>query len=245
MFKLAGGVRLLNYLCVRCVRKMTKDDSIRPNHSSLTRLCVGKDEDRPMRHLAWVGSVCALFLAVGLVGFGLSPLQTSAPKVREQIVPVVFIAPEQPSAPKISSAVIPTINPKTSAPVPHVASVAGVTGPAIMTVPMEVATKLPADPLSQLDAAVEHVFTRLNPATGTNYMPQPAYPEIAQRHGYQGKVVVNFTVAASGEVVEAEVGRGSGFKMLDDAAVEVIRNRWRFGPGEVRYHFVDIIFQLK
>lgn len=76
-------------------------------------------------------------------------------------------------------------------------------------------------------------------------MPQPAYPEFARRHGYQGKVVVNFTVAASGEVVTAEVGQGSGFKMLDEAAVEVIRSRWRFRPGEVRHHYVDIIFQLK
>ena len=54
-----------------------------------------------------------------------------------------------------------------------------------------------------------------------------------------------FTVEPSGEISKVELAQTSGFTVLDDAALNVIRNRWRFAPGTLRQHFVEIVFQLK
>lgn len=242
-FCLAGGGALFNYLCVHCVRTMTQRASPHSNDPSLTRLCVGRDEDRPARHLAWAGSVCALFLVVGIAGFGLPPFRESEPKLRGQIVPVVFTAPGQPAPAKLSPAVSPTAAPEESAPMPDVARVADIPGLVVLAVPLDALRA--AAPVAQADAVVAPEFTRFNPTTGTNTLPQPSYPDIARRRGHQGTVRVYFTVAPSGEVVKAEVGRSSGYNVLDAAAVEAVRNHKGFGPGGLRHHFQEITFQLK
>ena len=126
---------------------------------------------------------------------------------------------------------------------PHVARVADISDPVALAVPLD--ALLAAAPVAQPDAVVAPEFMRFNPTTGTNTLPQPTYPDIARRRGHQGTVRVHFTVAPSGEVVKAEVGRSSGFNMLDDAAVEAVRNHKGFGPGGLRHHFQEITFQLK
>ena len=126
---------------------------------------------------------------------------------------------------------------------PHVARVADISDPVALAVPL--GALLAAAPVAQPDAVVAPEFMRFNPTTGTNTLPQPTYPDIARRRGHQGTVRVHFTVAPSGEVVKAEVGRSSGFNVLDDAAVEAVRNHTGFGPGGLRHHFQEITFQLK
>ena len=75
--------------------------------------------------------------------------------------------------------------------------------------------------------------------------PTPVYPSRARRQGWQGTVDVTLDVAADGKVETAQVGRSSGFSVLDTAAVEVAR-RSRFHVAEhttglhgvLRYRFV-------
>lgn len=60
--------------------------------------------------------------------------------------------------------------------------------------------------------------------------PQPVYPMLARRMGWRGKVILNVEVLADGRCGEAQVFQSSGHKILDDAALDSVRN-WRFVPA--------------
>jgi protein TonB len=49
------------------------------------------------------------------------------------------------------------------------------------------------------------------------------YPEEARRRGEEGSVAVRFTVDRSGRVVEAAVVAASGSPLLDEAALDLLR----------------------
>jgi len=61
--------------------------------------------------------------------------------------------------------------------------------------------------------------------------PPPAYPAIARRRAQQGTVTIRVLVDIDGVVQRAEIAESSGFDVLDDAAIETVRRRWRFVPA--------------
>lgn len=65
--------------------------------------------------------------------------------------------------------------------------------------------------------------------------PKPAYPEIAKRHGYEGLVVLNVFVLESGSVGKIEIRKSSGYDVLDNSALDAVRN-WVFIPGKRNGH---------
>lgn len=60
----------------------------------------------------------------------------------------------------------------------------------------------------------------------------PFYPEIARRNGWSGRVLVRASVTAEGRVSSVTLHRGSGFGVLDQAALQAVRG-WRFLPRTV------------
>jgi protein TonB len=52
------------------------------------------------------------------------------------------------------------------------------------------------------------------------FMPKPTYPRSARERGSEGKVSIRVWVTAEGTVERAEVARGSGSDLLDQAARE-------------------------
>jgi len=215
--------------------------------ASLTSLCLGRDPERESRWLAWGCSISALFLVVGLSGINRQTPPPSHSDQPRQIVPVVFTAVPATSS---AGAELPAAEPRpvTEARNPPPLPVVAVVGPQVGSeAPVSAATLLtPAAqaPLPPVPSATAtQAVTRFNP--GTADTPQPDYPGLALRRGYEGTVVVQFTVAASGRIEAAQLGQSSGFAVLDDAALETVKNRWRFPPGAVRHHFVEIVFQLK
>jgi protein TonB len=60
--------------------------------------------------------------------------------------------------------------------------------------------------------------------------PEPQYPPIARRRGWEGSLVARIRVGADGLVEAASVEESSGYEVLDAAALEAIR-KWRFEPG--------------
>jgi len=62
--------------------------------------------------------------------------------------------------------------------------------------------------------------------------PTPKYPRLARARGWEGVVEVRITVAADGSVTDAQVETSSGHTLLDDSALEAVR-QWRFKPGLV------------
>jgi len=63
--------------------------------------------------------------------------------------------------------------------------------------------------------------------------PEPAtYPPRALALNQQGEVLVRARIDCDGNPENVELARGSGFPMLDDAALTAVR-RWRFVPARV------------
>lgn len=60
--------------------------------------------------------------------------------------------------------------------------------------------------------------------------PEPPYPALARRMGYQGTVELEVLVSGSGMVEELRIATSSGYPVLDKSALEAVR-RWRFEPG--------------
>jgi len=80
--------------------------------------------------------------------------------------------------------------------------------------------------------------------------PSPEYPLIARRRGLQGTVVLEVLVNRNGRVGDLRVFNSSGYKVLDRAAAESVRE-WIFRPaikGNENIEMwvrVPVCFQLK
>ena len=220
----------------------------------LARLCLPREFKDAYRTLAWVNSVCALFLVIGMVGF-------RAPKVIErplseinEPVPVIFTPPEeqpkqvteQPKPDEPEPTDTPAETPQVVTMVaPADAKVAfsvPVQG-AVMIAPTARAATPPPAVLTQQEAPKT---TRFNPnVTDGGFYPPPQYPGAALRNRYQGTVLVGFAVDEMGKVSGVEIRRTSGFSGLDEAATEVVKNRWRFPPGAKRIYEWPCVFKLQ
>lgn len=60
--------------------------------------------------------------------------------------------------------------------------------------------------------------------------PRPSYPQAARRMGFQGRVVLNVEVLASGRAGQVQLHSSSGHEILDNAALQTVRT-WRFSPA--------------
>jgi protein TonB len=60
--------------------------------------------------------------------------------------------------------------------------------------------------------------------------PKPPYPTAAVRMGYQGLVLLDIEVLADGSVGGVQLLKSSGYKILDNAAMQAVKT-WRFTPG--------------
>lgn len=69
------------------------------------------------------------------------------------------------------------------------------------------------------------------PDYGVN--PKPPYPFMARRMGAQGVVLLRVHVRADGSVAEVQIGQSSGFLLLDNSALQTVRDSWRFIPARL------------
>lgn len=68
------------------------------------------------------------------------------------------------------------------------------------------------------------------PKVDTSQPTPVVYPEQAQRAGEQGIVVLNVYVAWNGKPQKVDVAKSSGYRDLDNAAVETAAN-WHYVPA--------------
>jgi len=80
----------------------------------------------------------------------------------------------------------------------------------------------------QVKPAFAVVHTKATPRYKTN--PQPVYPRIAKRRGYQGRVLLLVVVSRSGTVKKLSVSKSSRHDILDKAACKAVK-QWYFHPG--------------
>lgn len=60
--------------------------------------------------------------------------------------------------------------------------------------------------------------------------PAPIYPQRARENGWEGLVMLSVHVQSDGKPGEVNVEKSSGYKILDDAAVNAVK-KWLFKPA--------------
>ena len=211
----------------------------------LARFCLPAANHDPERKLAWVNSVCILFLLVGIIGarLGLIVIQPVPPL--QEVIPVIVeptILPPQPTVEKRTAddekpdappvAVVLPQTPNINFSVPTVGS---------LVVPANLAAAPPLEPM-QTAARINSVGS-----TGTGGdRPQPIYPMIAKEEAEQGTVTLSITGDAAGNVISVEVKGSSGYPVLDRGAADFVRNHWHLptGPGN-QFFETKITYQLQ
>ncbi len=218
--------------------------------SDIAQFCLpaaNKDENRK---LAYVNSLCIFYIIVGLLGLRNPLLITKEPVRETEIVPVVFIPPDNPPPPEPKPEE-PQPQEETPTDTPVVATVVAadptqvgfavpVEGPVVFA-PARFAQAPPPGPPKAPTQPTR--FVR-NGADGA-YAPDPTYPLIAQQQRIQGTVTLVFRVDPSGAISSVEVKDSSGSGILDRHALEWLKNKWRFPPGEARYYFKPFEFHLQ
>lgn len=218
----------------------------------LARLCLPQEFKDAARALAWVNSICALFLAIGLVGLKAPEVVQRPLSEVTEVVPVIFTPPEDQPKPEPEVKPDEPQPPDTPLDTPQVITVAAVVdSPAVaFSVPVQGAVAVASSPrFASPPPPGNYVAprpTKFNPnATDGGSYPPPDYPSFALRNRYQGTVTIELTVDASGAVTSLKVQKTSGFTILDDAALKVVKNRWRFPPGGPRYYYWPCTFQIQ
>jgi protein TonB len=219
----------------------------------LARLCLPQEFKDSYRTLAWVNSICFLFLVVGLIGLKHPKVIQKPLSEVVETVPVIFTPPEE--QPKAE----PEVKPDEEQPqdvqteTPQVVAVvaAADSSSVAFAVPVQGAVAIaPTAALASPPPPVTHTpppkAVQFNPNSEVGgSFPEPKYPQSALRNQYQGTVIIEFVVDPSGQVASVKVQKSSGFPILDEEALSTVKNRWRFTPGTARYFFKPFVFQLQ
>lgn len=114
----------------------------------------------------------------------------------------------------------PAAMPERAAP----ASSSSTSTPASSPAPASAPASAPSKPKSE-------TFTEANFRANYKLNPKPLYPRLAKSRGWQGKVLLRVKVTADGHSAEVAVQQSSGHDMLDQAAIETVKN-WTFIPAK-------------
>lgn len=206
----------------------------------------------PNPRLAWVNSICFLILLTGVLGarFGsfaprpVAPLEQSAPAIVEPLPP----APQSPSEakPQDENEQKPADTPQVVVVTPDAPSI-NFSVPTIgnLVVPNAIAKPPPLNPL-RAPAPLKSVPANVNTTGSGGDRPEPPYPKIALATGQQGSVMLSITADESGNVIDAEVKKSSGFPILDRSSIDYVKRHWRLpaGAGGARLFETSINYRL-
>ncbi len=208
----------------------------------------------PNRKLAWVNSICILFLLIGIAGSRpasirikpLPPIEEVSAAIVEPLPPPPQVQSdqqnqeqqndqEQPDTPQV--VVVTLESPTINFSVPTIGN---------LLVPNAIATAPPVAPLKQPVAPLHNVPTVLNTTGNSGERPQPPYPKIALDQGEQGAVMLRMTVDDAGLIKTIEVAQSSGFPVLDHSALEFVKRHWTVPPGKgTRIYEATINYKLQ
>lgn len=221
--------------------------------SDLAKLCLPSATRDENRKLAWLNSICCLFLVVGAIGLKTRPI---APKQLEALVdtvPVEFNPPAEP--PKVDPE--PTIqepdpNQEITVDTPQIATVVAadpsavnfpmpVDGPVVFA-PARFAAPPPPSPPKPPSPPRPTVF---NAGKSQGHFPDPPYPSLALRRNYEGNLMLYVIVDTNGSPASITVKDGSGYPLLDSHSSDWVKNHWRWSPGETRHYLVPFHYRIR
>lgn len=223
----------------------------------LSRYCLEKDTFDSRRTLAWVNSICFLYLMIGLFGIKQPALEVNRkPVIADEVVPTV-IEPVVQHQVQVVTADSPTDDlPGTGSGGEGGAVVAVTVDSAAVAfsvptvgnvlVPMGMSQAPPPNPM-QAVAPVSSPRLESVQSTGSGgSRPQPLYPLESRKRKEEGKIVLHLEVDRTGRIVKGTIQESSGFPRLDRAAFDYVMKHWFFGPGpEGRQYEAPIVFQLE
>jgi periplasmic protein TonB len=207
----------------------------------------------------WLGCV-----VVGVLGHSMPYARPQAdapppPPVQAEILPVELVNDPLPPPDITPPLVVPSPRlPEPDAlpptpPAPPLIAVAEPTAATAFALPVEGPVRIVTTKESESPQATSPVapVPSLTPPVqaikfgeGEGKQPAPDYPRRAVREGQEGSVEVRFSVGENGRVLAAEASSRSPWPLLNDAALRVVRERWRFRPGAIRLYQVSIRFEL-
>jgi periplasmic protein TonB len=224
-----------------------------PGHelkSELARYCLPAANRDANRNLAWVNSICILFLLIGIVGARPATMMIRKPLPLEEIVPTIIEPPppppvtttqevkpdkseqEKPNTPQVVVATPEA--PNISFSVPTIAN---------LVVPNGMATAPPLNPMRPV-APLKELPSDIG-ITGTGGdRPKPVYPTIAKEQGIQGTVALQMTADENGNVIDITVTQSSGSSLLDRATVDFVKRHWMLPTGRGRLFETSITYKL-
>ena len=221
--------------------------------SDLAKLCLPSATRDESRKLAWMNSICFLFLVIGLVGLKTRKIIPRLLEEAIEVIPVVFTPPEEEPKvdpePKLQE---PDPNQEVSVETPQLATIVAadpsavsfavpVEGPVIFA-PARFAAPPPPNPPKPPAPPKPTVF---NASASQGTFPDPPYPSLALRRHYEGKLMLYVVVDAAGSPASITVKEASGFPLLDTHSVDWVKGHWRWPPGETRYYFVPFQYQIR
>ena len=221
--------------------------------SELARVSIHATERDPNRKLAWVNSVCILFLLIGVFGSRPASIRIKPlPPVEEVSGAIVEPLPLPPQVKSERQAQDQNDNesqldaPQVVVVTPDAPSI-NFSVPTIgnLVVPNAIAQAPPVVPLKQV--AQLHTQPRLLNTTGAGGdRPQPPYPKIALEQGQQGSVTLRMTVDDAGLISTIEVVQSSGFPALDRGATDFVKKHWTVPPEKgTRIYEATINYRLQ
>jgi len=204
--------------------------------SELARVSVHATDRDPNRRLAWINSICILFLLIGITGSKPAPIEIRAlPRVEEVTAAMVEPLPPPPQAQQAQqqeqSNDEPADTPQVVVVTPPSPSI-DFSVPTIgnLLVPTAIAKAPPLAPLKPV-APLRTQPTVLNTTGKGGERPHPPYPKIALDQGQQGSVTLRMTADETGTVTSIEITRSSGFPILDRNALDFVKRHWIIPAG--------------
>jgi TonB family protein len=206
----------------------------------LARLCLATARREPERKLAWVNSICILFLLIGIFGARQGVIAIKPVPPLRQEIPIVVqptVLPPQAIVQKAEQPE-PINQPRVLVALPNAPNINfGIPTAGTLIVPAALAVPAQLAPVQ--------ISPLLNTGTGGE-RPEPPYPPIALQTGEQGTVVLMLSGDDAGNVVSADVKESSGFPVLDHATVDFIKRHWRLPVGtDTRLFQTSITYKLQ
>jgi protein TonB len=209
--------------------------SSRELKDELARLCLPGASRDPNRKLAWMNSICILFLLVGILGATPAriPLKTAPPV--EEIAPVILEAAPPPETvtvnenenqndqppPQAQNVVVVVPNaPDINFSVPTIGN---------LVAPSTLAQAPPLNPMRRIEPVAR--LSEISNTGSSGSRPQPPYPTIALDQGEQGTVSLLIGADGAGKVASVQIKGSSGFPVLDRATEDFIRRHWTLPSG--------------
>lgn len=214
-------------------------------NDELARLCLPTASREPERKLAWVNSICILFLLIGMIGARRGIISIKPVPPIHEIVPVVLeptTLPPQATVQKKEQTEEEKNQPRVVVALPSAPNI-NFSVPTIGTL-VAPAALASAPPLKPLEAPAQ--IGSVNNTGAGGERPQPPYPQMAIQHGEQGTIVLLLGGDDAGNVISIDVKESSGFPFLDRATVEFIKNHWHLPTNTgTRLFQTSIIYKLQ